>query len=770
MLKFSRWIVRYRYLFMALFIALFVGGIFCMGLVNVNYDFTEYLPPDSETRISLDLMENSFGDIGTAQIMAKNVTREQAEEISAVIAGTKNVRGVNFDASKEDYYKDGNALFQVFFNTGNASQETVDTVAELRAALSEYELAVNGSSLDTMYIQEAIAGEMPMILGIAFAIVLIILMLTSNSWFEPVVFLLTVIVAIVLNMGTNFILGTISFISHTICAILQLALAMDYSIILLHRYSEECERTEDRKEAMAIALSQSIVSISSSSLTTIAGLLSLVFMQFTIGFDIGIVLAKGIIMSMLCVFLLMPSLILLFSKPIEKTRHKNLLPRLNRLSDFSFRARKVVPVILAVIFVAAAVLQTYTTYTYSVEATKNHSDPIYVENAQIMETFGEQNNLVILYRPNVDALASVNVALGNDLIEEIRSIMVDGKTAVKNVTGFSTVDVKPMLAAYGSEADVRALLSTLGLDYDSEQIYLDELYFNLLDALQGMEFFGLTGNPIYYKLYAVRTMLEENEQVRLLYNEGVMRILFSVDLPKASDEAFSFVEQLRAMLKRNHADFDGYVLGDSVSLYDIRETFKGDLRNITLVSVLSILLIVLLAFRSVAVPVILVAVIQGAIWINMAISAVAGEGIFFVGYLILICIQMGATIDYGIVLTNRYMERRRTAGRKESLVFAMNAAFPTIVTSGGIFIVAGFLIGGISSVPIISTIGMLLGRGAIISVALVLLLLPELLVLFDRFVEKTTFRCRFYREPKGGALPDSAPDQNTVEEEPHESN
>ena len=265
MLKFSRFIVKYRYWFMGVFLALFVGGLFCMGLVKVNYDFTEYLPPDSETRISLDLMEDTFGDIGTVQIMAKNVTEQEAAQIYALISGTENVRGVNFDAADPDYYQGGNALYQVFFNTGNASQETVDTVAVLRESLGAYELAVNGAALDTMYIQEAIAGEMPMILGIAFAIVLVILLLTSNSWFEPVIFLLTVLVAIVLNMGTNFLLGTISFISHTICAILQLALAMDYSIILLHRYSEECERCEDRREAMAAALSSSIVAVSSSS-------------------------------------------------------------------------------------------------------------------------------------------------------------------------------------------------------------------------------------------------------------------------------------------------------------------------------------------------------------------------------------------------------------------------------------------------------------------------------------------------------------------------
>lgn len=185
MLKFSRFIVKYRYWFMGVFLALFVGGLFCMGLVKVNYDFTEYLPPDSETRISLDLMEDTFGDIGTVQIMAKNVTEQEAAQIYALISGTENVRGVNFDAADPDYYQGGNALYQVFFNTGNASQETVDTVAVLRESLGAYELAVNGAALDTMYIQEAIAGEMPMILGIAFAIVLVILLLTSNSWFEP---------------------------------------------------------------------------------------------------------------------------------------------------------------------------------------------------------------------------------------------------------------------------------------------------------------------------------------------------------------------------------------------------------------------------------------------------------------------------------------------------------------------------------------------------------------------------------------------------------
>ena len=748
MLKFSRFIVKYRYWFMGVFLALFVGGLFCMGLVKVNYDFTEYLPPDSETRISLDLMEDTFGDIGTVQIMAKNVTEQEAAQIYALISGTENVRGVNFDAADPDYYQGGNALYQVFFNTGNASQETVDTVAVLRESLGAYELAVNGAALDTMYIQEAIAGEMPMILGIAFAIVLVILLLTSNSWFEPVIFLPTVLVAIVLNMGTNFLLGTISFISHTICAILQLALAMDYSIILLHRYSEECERCEDRREAMAAALSSSIVAVSSSSLTTIAGLLSLVFMQFTIGFDIGVVLAKGIVMSMLSVFFLMPSLILLFSRAVEKTRHKNLLPRLNKLSGFSFRARHVVPVLMAAVFIVAAVLQTNTIYTYSVEATKDKSDPVYAENQEIVEAFGEQNNLVILYTPDTSLLAEENIRIGNALIDSIEGITVDGNSVVKSATGVSVIDVKPMLASYGSEAELRSLLKTLGLDYDAEHVYLDEFYFNLMDALQGLESFGMTDNALYRQLNAVRAMLEKNDQFGLLYREGVMRVLFSIDLPTASEEAFVFVERLRETMREDFSDLDCYVLGDSVSTYDIRETFKGDLRNITLVSVLSILIIVLLAFRSIAVPVLLVAVIQGSIWINMAISAVAGEGIFFVGYLILICIQMGATIDYGIVLTNRYMERRITAGRRDSLIFAMNAAFPTIITSGGIFIVAGFLIGGISSVPIISTIGMLLGRGAVISVALVLFLLPELLVLFDRAVEKTTLKCHFYREER----------------------
>ena len=777
--KISLTIVKGRYCFFALFLALTVAAVFGMRLVKVNNDVTSYLPPDSETRQALDIMDKEFVSYGTTDIMIKNTTVDETQKVVEDISQIAHVATVDFDPVTD--YIDGRALVTVTLDVDGESETASKAVRELRTYLENYEVALRGSTAQSLMFSDMMSSQMTIILAIAVVVILAVLTLTSKSFFEIPIFLVTFVVAAVLNMGSNFLLGSISFVTNSIAIVLQLALAIDYAIILAHRYSEESE-TKEPKEAIVTALSRSIPSILASSLTTISGLIAIMFMQFRIGFDIGIVLTKGIVCSFLTVFLLMPGLLYVFSGLIRRTKHRSYIPSVKKPFGGIMKARKIIPAVGLALIVGGIIGQSFLTYTYNSAVYPTSKSTKYNSGVkEIEETFGAdalQLGLIVDSR-NYNAEAKLTSYIMSEFGTENGGIVTaavsfGGLTGGRNPDSYMTpaeanafiLDVAAFAAQNGfltvdlEGADFTAALKQAYFAYNikyngSPALAVDKLALPLFDREDdvGVLTFveadlGTLVDPTTFKLIAtlnqtvplLEDLLEGNEHARIL-------LTLKAGVKSESKEAFALVGDLRDGVRKSGLYDKIYVFGDMVSYFDIAESFSGDRLLVNLLTIAFILVILLLSFRSFSIPVILILVIQGAIWINFAIYAVTATPMLFMSYLIVSAINMGATIDYAIVVTNRYRELRDSGRSKtEAGGEAISASFPAIMTSSSIMIIAGFIISAVSTEPYIFTIGMVLGSGTIISLILVLFLLPSLLVDGDRLIQITTLGGKKWRE------------------------
>lgn len=1056
-----------------------------MGRVAINYDLSDYLGKGTQTKTALDIIDDEFGMTGNIQVMAKNVSAETADEILDKIESIPNVMNVSFDKYDETYYKDGNALFIVIIDGDDYSENAKQVSLDIKSALESYDgMEYGGTTVEKQALQDSITSEMVYILAISLCLVVAILLITSESWLEPFVLLAASGVAVLINRGTNIFFGEISYITNSIAAILQLALSIDYSIVLLHTYRREKENSESDGAAMKAAIKSVIKPVSASALTTIAGLLALLFMSFRIGFDIGIVLMKGIVISAVTSVTLLPALVLLLDRPMKKAKKKSFVPRGKGFCKTAYKAGKViVPVALALV-ICCGVLQTGNTFIFSDTKTGNEA---------ISDVFGSNNSVVVVYKnsennyENEQKLADLLYAyktsggrsvltnytaytntvrdmydltkavrkldisekdaemlftmynlyhspserlisfadfidFANDLIEtdedakefidaetsktlktlkvaseittgdltaeelyeklttgvmegtdvklfslkqlyglyfydkvgeksvnfktmldfmisasedENISSIFDGTTVLqlkmlsagiaqfdqqmemptdkataKNLiyrncgvtltdaqlaqiyagyfatTGQTAGDTIPFLplmkfllasgqikdesvaatvtgydtlyaaanASYGYESFLPALsqIATalsgaapqIAVTAESvQQLYIMYLYKTgtmadgkingktfvlyaldadktnavvhgqltdenrnkLCDMLTVNSYISdespLTYEQAYEKLtslqneiksdmsssalekdkvsgvyikYAIadgkslispimacelldfvtenmdtnsllkRKMNDENrkkvsdaqddiaEAEDLFLGENYSRMLLSVDLPNESDETTDFVDYLSGEVKNVFGD-DACITGNIVSTYDLETSFAYDNRLITIFTLISIFVIVMVIFRSLSLPVILVATIQGAIFIAMS-TQLLGSGVFFMSYIVTTCILMGATIDYGILMSSNYVAYRGLYDRKKALELSVEAAMPTVFTSGLILTVCGFVIHFISSQNSISTVGLLLGIGTICSVVMITIVLPSVLYILDKFV------------------------------------
>lgn len=1082
-----------KYIVIALFLVAAVLSVVFMGRVAINYNISDYLDDSTETKISLGIIEDEFGVTGDVQVMIEDIDTDIAKDVRDTLKDIENVLTVNFDEYDEGYYKDGTALFIVIVD-GDEYSEVANTVVEdIKTALDDaFEGKTNygGAVIEKANLREAIEGEIPFILAIALCLVTAIMLLTSKSWLEPIILLLASGVAILINMGTNAIFGEISYITNAVGAILQLALSIDYSIVLLHSYRAIKATEEDKDKAMHQAIKEVVKPVSASALTTIAGLLALLFMSFKIGFDIGIVLMKGIVISAITSLTLLPALLLLFDKLMNKTEKRELVLKGKRFCNLSFKASKAVVPIALVLIIACGVLQFGNTYSFT--DSKN-------TNREITDTFGQNNTVVVVY-PN----SANNHENENTLADKLNAYKTaDGKLVLKNYTAYSNtvrelydvelaarkldipesdvemlltmyhlygdnslVELKPldfvkyadtlirededaqeftdeemtktirtmlvidtimngehtadefhtlattgvmegtdldlfsvkqmyglyfydeitdktvdfetmldyMIAAsekdetadmfdeqtvtdltalsqgikqfnaqmempmtkaqfqgymyqnYGATIDdttvtqiytgyylaqgqqaqetipflnlmsflvaqnqiteptavatintYNTLYATVNASYSYEQflpvltqvatglsgtaptiattdlavqqIYI--MYFyeqnaipttalsgrtfvdfvnqtlttnsvvnaqlsadgkaklsdicvadeflsdtaaydfkemaekltELQDDIQSMTTTTALGSDkvsgIYIK-YAIGNELDLAKAVEakdllgfvtanmdthellkkkmtddnrtkvadaqddiasatdLFLGENYSRMLLSVDLPSESEESTKFVEYLTSAVKDAFGE-DAHIAGEMVSTYDLQETFDKDNTLISIFTIVSIFVIVMLVFRSLSLPTVLVAVIQGAIWIAMSTSLITGP-MFFMSYIVTTCILMGATIDYGILMSTNYVQYRATLDKKEALYKSVEAAMPTVFTSGMILTICGFIVGIISSQTSISTVGFLLGKGTLVSVLMITLVLPSILYLLDRFILKLSIK------------------------------
>ena len=1071
----------------AFFIAAAILSAVFMGKVAINYNLADYLGKDTQTKIALDIIDNEFGMTGNLQVMAKNVSAETADEIHDTLENIPNVLNVNFDKYDEAYYKNGNAIFIVIIDGDDYSDNAKQVAADAKAALASYDGAeYGGTTVEKQSLQDAITSEMVYILAISLCLVVAILLITSESWLEPFVLLAASGVAVLINRGTNLFFSEISYITNSIAAILQLALSIDYSIVLLHTYRSEKEKTTDNGAAMRSAIKAVIKPVSASALTTIAGLLALLFMSFRIGFDIGIVLMKGIVISAITSVTLLPALVLLLDKPMKKAHKKPFVPKGKAFCKTAYKASKtIVPIALALIIVCG-VLQTGNSYLFT--DTKSG-------NKAISEAFGSNNSVIVVYRNSDDnfenektladalyayrtkdgkavltsytaytntvrelydikkavqkldisehdaellftmynlyrnpdsvkmtfaefvdfanglletdedskdftegdtakTLETLKVIAGitendltaQELYEKLTTGVMEGTDvdlfSIKQLYGLyfyddvaeKSVDFKTMLdfmiaasenenissafdaatvvrlgvlsagvakfeeqmempmdkatlkgwiyencgvalsdtqlaqtyggyfatvgkpaeetipflplmkfmAASGQITDAKIVATISGYDalyqavnakYGYEeflpalsqvalarsgtlpqidvtaesirQIYImyfyetgampegkmsgkafaeyalsqdetneavhgrltDENRNKLADMLTVNRYFvdgaSLDYSGAYEKLSTLQSEIKsdmtsaeiEKDKISGVYikyatnggkalsdpmmacdlldfvsdnmdtnsllkkkmsddnrkkvddaqadidkandlflGEKYSRMLLSVDLPNESDDTTEFVGYLSDEVKKVFGD-DSYITGEVVSTYDLENSFAHDNRLITIFTLVSIFVIVMVIFKSISLPVILVAIIQGAIFIAMS-TQLFGGGIFFMSYIVTLCILMGATIDYGILMSSNYVAYRNDYDKKQALALSVEAAMPTVFTSGMILTVCGFVIHFISSQNSISTVGLLLGIGTICSVVMITVVLPAVLYLLDGFVLK----------------------------------
>ena len=742
MLKICGFIVDKRNLFFLLFGLLIIFSAISRNWVGVENSMAYYLPGTTETRQGLDLMEEEFITYGTCNVMVANVSYEQAEDVCEKLEQTPGVFSVDFDDT-EEHYTNGSAYYNVTFDydeTEDACLEALDAVKE-RLEGSDYYLTT--SLGDTQ--SELIGQEMNTITVLVAIVVVSVLLLTTQAYAEIPVLLITFLSAAIINMGTNFLFGTISFVSDSVTIVLQLALSVDYAVIFLNRYKEE-HASLPAREAVIIALSKAIPEIAGSSLTTIGGLIAMTFMQYKMGPDMGIVLIKAIILSLCAVFLLMPGVIMLFSNLMEKTKHKNFIPEIPIVGKFAYVTRFIVAPLFLVVIIAGYMISKNCPYVFGYSTVT----PPLQNSVQKAEEMQEDNfgssNMVALIVPagnyekerallqDLDACPEVDYTMGLANIEALDGYHLTDKLTPRQFSELIDLDFEVaelVYAAYAvNDEDYAKVVNGLA-DYqvpliDMFMFVYDEVeegYVTLEDELQE------TLDDAYKQMNFAKNQLQ---------GENYSRMLVYLTLSEESEETFAFLDKMHEIAGRY---YDGKVLvcGESVSQYDLQKTFARDNIVVNVVSILVVLVVLLFTFKSAGMPVLLIAVIQGSIWINFSVPAVSHENLFFMGYLIVSSIQMGANIDYAIVIASRYTELRKTMGRRQSIIDTMNLSFPTIVTSGTMLAVSGILIGKLTSDVAIFGIGKCLGRGTLISIFITMFVLPQILLVGDTIIEKTAF-------------------------------
>ena len=761
--KLATFIVDKRNLIFFLYACCLIFCLFSRNWVSVCNDITEYLPDSTETRQGLTIMDEEFTTFGTARVMVSHVTADIASHLAEEIQQVEGVTSATLGASTtgtqvedsgpetpEDiakYMKGADALITVTFAGEETDPVSLSAMASIRELLAPYDFYIDSTVGDSQ--ADALASEMQIILVVAAVIIVLVLLFTSRSYAEIPVLLLTFVAAALLNMGTNFIFGEISFVSNSVTVVLQLALAIDYAIIMLHRFLEEREHAGDR-EACIAAVSAAIPSISASSLTTISGLAAMMFMQFRIGFDMGIILIKAILFSMLSVFTLMPGLLMVFSKAMERTHHRSFIPKIDRWGKFTLKLRYVGVPLFVVALVAGLFLSNRCPYVYGYTeietARKNESQ---IASEKINETFGAQNIMALLVPKGdyasekallsrLESYDQVDYALGLSNVE-----IKDGHTLTDSLTPRQFSEMTDL------DYDLVCLLYTA---YAAENEDYGQIVGGLNDyavPLMDMFFFAYDKAEEGYvdldqeQKADLDDLYEQLSDARVqLLGEHYTRILLSLKLPEEGEETFAFLKTLHQEAERYYDANSVYLVGNSTSDYDLSVSFARDNIMISVLSVVFVILVLLFTFQSVGLPVLLILVIQGSIWLNFSFSGVTQEPIFFMSYLIVTAIQMGANIDYAIVISSWYSELKATMPKKEAMIQALDLSFPTVLTSGSILSAAGFLIAKITTEPAIVGIGECLCRGTLISIFLVMFVLPQILFLGDEIVEKTRFNIK----------------------------
>ena len=686
-MRFSKAVVRGRVAILILTVLLMIPAVFGMLETRINYDMLNYLPDDMDTVIGQNALLEDFGKGAFSFIVVENMPEKDVAALQEKLESVEHVETVLWYNSLMDTsipmqllpdklydaFNTGDAtMMAVFFDTATSADETMDAIREIRSIAGK-QCFVSGMSALVTDLKDLCEQEEPIYVAIAVVLACVAMMVFLDSWLIPFVFLASIGAAILLNLGSNWFMGEISYITKALSAVLQLAVTMDYSIFLWHSYNEQRAIYPDKCEAMAHAISATLTSVVGSSITTIAGFLALCFMSFTLGRDLGIVMAKGVLLGVLSCVTVLPSLILLLDKPLQKTRHRSILPKMDGLAK---GVTKVFPVFLALFVVLAPV------FYFAYDKT---NDEVYYDMGQCL--------------PEGMEYVIANSKLSEEFdIASTHMLLVDASLPSKQV---------------------RSMIS------DMEQV--DGVKYVL-----GLESVVGAGVPEEILPDSVRSILKSDKWELLLINS---------EYKVASDEVNAQIDSLNAILKKY--DPTGMLIGEAPCMKDMIETTDHDFKVVNAVSILAIFLIILLVERSISLPFLLIAVIELAIFINLGLPHFLGQSLPFIAPICISTIQLGATVDYAILMTTRY-KAERLAGKEKrpAVITALSTSIPSIIVSGMGLFAATFGVAIYSDIDIISSMCMLMARGAIVSMLCVILILPALLLLCDRLVCATTLGMR----------------------------
>lgn len=732
----SEWIVDHYRLFFVVFAALLVFSAVASGWVKVENDVAAYLPADSETRQGLDIMEQEFQTYGSAKILLRDT------DADAAAATAEQIRAVDgVDSCTYTMNDTGSALLSVSLSDLEGSDTCAQTVQALRDLLDgsgAYIYSAEGYS-----ISDQINGEVRGLLVIVAIILVTVLTFTSSTYAEVPILLITFLAAALINKGTNFVFGTISFVSNAVAILLQLAMSVDYAIIFCNRYKQAHE-TLPVREAVIESLEKSITVISSSSLTTIAGLVAMTFMKFGLGRDLGIVLIKAILISMLTVFLLMPGLLLKLGPAMDKTKHRNFVPKISGVGRLAWRTRRVVPLVFAAVLVVACIGANRVSYVYSEAPLKTHNADVNRTASQaITDDFGDETVLAVVV-PAGDYTQEAALLDALSALPEVKSAVgIAGTEAAGGYRLADAVDYRTFAQLSGADStSAQALFALYAAENGAAQTAAQDLSGYQVPLLKLFKFLNdkiADGTVTLSAAQAAQVTALSSQLERAsaqLEGTSYHRLVLTLAAASDGDETFALLDRIHAVVHQYYPT-DSYLVGDAMSAYGSEQTFTQDNVMVSAMSILMVMLVLLFTFRSLGMPILLTLVIQGSIWINFGITVLTGEYVLFMVYLVASAIQMGCNVDYAIVVASHYTEARADQGPREAMITALNLAFPTIITSGTMLISAGLLIGARVSSGAVAGMGRFVGVGSLITVFLVLFVLPQLLLLGDTFVRRT---------------------------------
>ena len=678
--RFARAIIRNRKKIILLFIIISIISVVLTLFVDVNYNMADYLPQKAVSTTGIKVMNREFTQaIPNVSVMVENVSiiesldiKRQLFEVEGIsevlwlddVADLKMPLAMQDNETVEGFYKDQSALFSVTIKDGAESA----AIAAIRKIIgSGGSIAGEAANLNDM--KKAAVAEVGLAVTILLPVIIIILILSTTSWMEPILFLSAIGVSVVINMGTNIIFGEISFVTNSVSPILQLAVSMDYAIFLLHSFADFRKEYDDVEEAMFHAIKASATTVAASALTTLFGFIALIFMEFRIGPDLGICLAKGIVFSFISVMVFLPALTLFLYKLIDRTAHHTIMPEFRNIGKYVAKLFIPIAIIVTIVIVPSYLGQGKTDFLYGY-GDFDANNELGRSNIAINEKFGRTNILAVL------------VPKGN---------------VAKEVTLTDKLKQHPHIKS------VISYVSTVGATIPSD--FLGE---------------DITGQ---------------------FYSENYSRIVLYTDLPDEGEKTFNAVEEINTIIGQYYDEY--YMVGQSATLSDIKKVVEVDNSRVNFIAIAAVFLVILLSFKSLLLPIILVLTIEVAIWINLSFPYFTGTSINYLGYLVLNTVQLGATIDYAILLTDNYIQKRKIMPAKNAIYEALSIAFRSILVSASILSFAGFTLYFTSSNTIVVDIGLLLGRGTIISMFMVICFLPAMLMIFDKLINKTTKGANF---------------------------